>query len=170
VHPELAKMRDEILSRATTVATLHGTCKVLSFRCGLRFSLLQTAADHSGSWNAREYISRAYSLGGGQVAQGVSRFSGGPLPAGASEVRWFWVAFPNNNPDISLTWELRSIRQSGHAGHPGHKVRLDLIEVERTDVDPNGRPVPRGWLTWFRLVSTGTHPTDWEMLANWQTI
>jgi hypothetical protein len=104
------------------------------------------------------------------VAQGVARFSGGPLPAGASEVRGFWVGFPNNNPDISLTWELRSIRQRGHAGHPQHKVRLDLIEVERADVDPNGNPVPRGWVTWFRLVSTGTHPTDWEMLANWQTI
>jgi hypothetical protein len=104
------------------------------------------------------------------MATGVFRFSGGPIPAGSSETRFFWVGYPNNNPDLSLTWELRAIRQAGHAGHPMHKVRLDLIEVERTDVDPNGNPVPRGWLTWFRLVSTGTHPTDWELLANWQTV
>jgi site-specific recombinase XerD len=38
VHAELAGVRDEILARTTTVATLHGACKVLSFRCGLRFS------------------------------------------------------------------------------------------------------------------------------------
>jgi hypothetical protein len=104
------------------------------------------------------------------MATGVYRFSGGPIPPGGSQVHWFWVGYPNNNPDLSLTWELRPIRQRGHESHPQHKVRLDLIELERTDVDPNGNGVPRGWLTWFRLVSTGTHPTDWELLANWQTI
>src|SRR3954464_8428144 len=61
------------------------------------------------------------------MATGVFRFSGGPIPPGGSEIRAFWVGYPNNNPDLSLTWELRAIRQAGHAGHPMHKVRLDLI-------------------------------------------
>jgi hypothetical protein len=95
------------------------------------------------------------------MAMGVSRFTGGPLPPGGTQVWWFSVGYPNNNPDISLTWQLRPLWQAGHAGHPQHKVRSDLIEVERAG---------NGWLTWFRIVCTGTHPTDWEMLVNWQTI
>ena len=95
---------------------------------------------------------------------GVFKFTGGPLSPGTTEVWSFWVAFPNNNPDLSLTWELRPVWQSGHQGHPQHKVRLELIELERTQGNP------RGWWTWFRIISTGTHPTDWELLANWQQI
>lgn len=95
---------------------------------------------------------------------GVFRITGGPLPPGAAWVWSVWVAYPNNNPDISLTWELRPIWQEGHFGHPQHKVRLDLIELERTNANP------RGWWSWFRIVSTGTHPTDFELLANYQPI
>ena len=94
---------------------------------------------------------------------GVFKFTGSISP-GTTEVWGYWVAFPNNNPDLSLTWELRPVWQQGHQGHPQHKVRLELIEVERTLGNP------RGWWSWFRIVSTGTHPTDYELLANYQQI
>ena len=94
---------------------------------------------------------------------GVHKFTGSISP-GTTEVWSFWVGFPNNNPDLSLTWELRPVWQEGHQGHPQHKVRLELIELERTLANP------RGWWSWFKIVSTGTHTTDYELLANYQQI
>jgi hypothetical protein len=94
---------------------------------------------------------------------GVYRFTGSISPGATLDTSW-WVAYPNNNPDLSLTWELRPVWQAGHNGHPGHKVNLVPVEVERTNDNP------RGFWSRFLIVSTGTHPTDWELLANYQQI
>jgi len=82
----------------------------------------------------------------------------GFLSPGQSQSWWATVQYPNNNPDLFLSWLLRAVHQAGHQTHSNHIVEITRMQVERT---------PGGPVYHFDIQSTGTHPTDFEMLVNY---
>lgn len=91
----------------------------------------------------------------------VVKVFSGFLSPGQAQSWWATLQYPNNSPDLFLSWLLRPVHQSGHATHSDHKVEMTRMQVERT---------PGGPVYLFDIRSTGTHPTDFEMLANYTSI
>jgi hypothetical protein len=75
-----------------------------------------------------------------------------------------WVGYPNANPDLFLEWLVRPVYPPGHAGHPGHQMKLVSMDVLR---DPGNQS---GFLYLLQIQSTGSHFTEFEMLANYTSI
>jgi hypothetical protein len=61
-------------------------------------------------------------------------------PVGDRRIVTFWCAYPNNNPDIFVTWLIRPAYPPGHLTHPGHSLRILATAVGREPTDPGGRP------------------------------
>lgn len=84
----------------------------------------------------------------------------GFLSPGQSQGLWATVGYPGNSPDVFLSWLLRAVHQRGHETHSDHIVEITRMQVERG---------PGGPVYHFDIRSTGTHPTDYELLVNYTT-
>lgn len=91
----------------------------------------------------------------------VMKAFGGTILPGDTQQWWAWVGYPNANPDLFLEWLVRPVYPKGHAGHPGHQMKLLSVDVQR---DPGNQS---GFLYWLLFQSTGTHFTEFEALVNY---
>ncbi len=92
---------------------------------------------------------------------GVMRVFTGTVNPGDTVSWWGWVGYPNANPDVFLVWSVRPVYPPGHAGHPSHQVQMLSVRVEK---DPGNQS---GFKYTGEFKSTGTHFTEYEMLAQY---
>lgn len=91
----------------------------------------------------------------------VLRTFTGTFSPGEIHYWYWWVRYPNNNPDLFLDWLVRAVYPPGHEGHPGHFVELVRLQVQQTADGP---------LYWLDIKNTGTHTTDYECFASYTQI
>ena len=101
------------------------------------------------------------------MADVIKVFTGSISP-GATFFWWGFVKYPNNSPDLFVSWLPRPVYPPGHLGHPSHQLTItgnQSCERDPSDTTGDGGLIYRG-----AFQSTGTHNTDFEMLALYQKI